>query len=422
MVHSITLLGSSSGRNAGDAALISGIMDSVDAEAGRRLLYEIPTINRNYIYHNYQNRVRAIGMMPWDLSVKMLGVPTYQSLMRTDLSLIFDAILFDRSLYNPLFNYLSTIRFLLPQAKRKGKLLGCFNVGVGPIKTDAGRSMLRHVCELMDFITVRDESSYNLLREAGIQNPRVMVTADAAIAVRVPPRERVDAILRELGLGEDEEFFAPNVSMYLDTWADKNGADKNGDQKGSIGRERFVEMYAEALNRFIAETGVRIAFVSTYHDDVPLADAIIAKLKSPKPVVHMSNKKYNHYDIKGVLGRAAMLFGMRLHAVILSSSELTPVIALPHQPKVNHYLKSLGLNHYSMGFDDFSAESLFDLMIRGWREKAEIRNVLTQNIPVLRERATRAARLVARLAGGEGVDTAYAAINAEATPLIAAAG
>jgi len=99
-IHSVTLLGSSSGRNAGDAAIMSGVMDSVDAAVGSRLLYEIPTIKPEFVRNNYQNDVRPVSMLPWNFSVKMLGLPTYRSVMRTDLSLVFDAVLFDRSLYN----------------------------------------------------------------------------------------------------------------------------------------------------------------------------------------------------------------------------------------------------------------------------------------------------------------------------------
>ncbi|RIK99934.1 MAG: hypothetical protein DCC75_14225, partial [Proteobacteria bacterium] len=169
-INSITLLGSSSGRNAGDAALISGIMDSIDAALGKRVLYEIPTIKPEFILNNYKNNVKPISMLPWHLSVKMLGLPTYQSIMRTDLTLVFDAILFDRSLYNPLFNYLSTLYVLLPRAKRRGKRLGCYNVSAGPVSTESGRMMLKSVCEVMDFITVRDQASFDLLNSLGVSN------------------------------------------------------------------------------------------------------------------------------------------------------------------------------------------------------------------------------------------------------------
>ena len=128
MIRSISLLGSSSGRNAGDAALLSGIMDSIDSRLGRRLVYEIPTIRPNYVWHNYNNKVRPVSMLPWSLSVKMAGIPTVASILRSDLTMVFDAILFDKQLYNPLFNYLSTINFLLPLAKKFNKKLGFYNV------------------------------------------------------------------------------------------------------------------------------------------------------------------------------------------------------------------------------------------------------------------------------------------------------
>lgn len=135
MIDAVTLLGSSSGRNAGDAALLSGIMDSIDEACGRRLLYEIPSPNPDFIRGSYANRVRPISMQPWNGSVGMLGVPTYRSIRRTDLTLVFDAILFDRWLYNPLFNYLLPLHVLLPRAHRRGKRLGFFNVGLGPVNT-----------------------------------------------------------------------------------------------------------------------------------------------------------------------------------------------------------------------------------------------------------------------------------------------
>ena len=91
MFGSATLLGSSSGRNTGDAALISSIMQAVNASCESNLLYEIPTIRPSYIRNNYREKVKPVGMLPWNFSIKMLGIPTYRSIMRTDLTLIFDS-------------------------------------------------------------------------------------------------------------------------------------------------------------------------------------------------------------------------------------------------------------------------------------------------------------------------------------------
>ena len=63
-VQSITLIGSSSGRNAGDAALMSSIMDAVDAACGEDLRYEIPTIRPSYIRDHYRANARAVPTRP----------------------------------------------------------------------------------------------------------------------------------------------------------------------------------------------------------------------------------------------------------------------------------------------------------------------------------------------------------------------
>jgi polysaccharide pyruvyl transferase WcaK-like protein len=407
MISSISLLGSSSGRNAGDAALISGIMDSLDNEFGTRLLYEIPTIKPEFIWQNYQNRVRPISMLPWAGSIKMLGVPTLASLMRTDLSMIFDAILFDKQLFNPLFNYLSTLSLLLPLAKKRGKKLGCFNVGAGPVTTPRGQAMLRDVCELMDFITVRDEDSLKILRGIGVQNPNLVVTADAAMTVTPSPSQRVDDILASVGMpvGQkaDQEILGINISAYLDSWVSPD--------RTPMGKERFIKIYSEALSKVLKELRVPALYVCTQYHDVAVTRELMAATKSPAHQALVSNRELSHYDIKGVLGRLGLLFGMRLHAVILASSGFTPVIALPHQPKVNHYLRTLGLEDRAMSFDNFTVDGIASHILKAWSERQAIRRQLEARIPAQKEKSLLAAKLVHALHKGESIGSALARIE-----------
>lgn len=405
MINSITLLGSSSGRNAGDAALIAGIMDSVDESCSRRLLYEIPTIKPSFIRNSYHNRTLPIGMLPWNCSVKMLGVPTYRSIMRSDLTLVFDAILFDRSLYNPLFNYLSTLALLLPPAKRAGKRMGFFNVSAGPVTTPAGREMLKRVGSLMDFITVRDQNSYELLKSIGIVEQPILITADAALTMRPAPEERVNSILQSLGFNPQEEILGINVSAYLDTWA--------GGDRESMGKEKFLTSYSNALNRVLNQLGVSVLFVSTQHHDVPLTLELMKRISAPVKKAHISNIECTHYEIMGVLGKLSLLFGMRLHATILASAGLTPVLALPHQPKVSHYFRTLGIEEYALTFDNYSEENLERHLLRGWTERPKIRALLEKNIPVSRAKAKQAARLVAALSEGSDVSRVISDLKKE---------
>ncbi|MBP7274846.1 MAG: polysaccharide pyruvyl transferase family protein [Kiritimatiellae bacterium] len=406
MLTSATLLGSSSGRNAGDAALISGIMNAVDHAIGAPLRYEIPTIRPGYIRDNYPNHTVPISMMPWSGSLKMLGLPTLRSVLRTDITLIFDAILFDRSLFNPLFNFMSSLHLMLPYARRKGKRMACYNVGTGPVTTPTGRRMLRELAELMDFITVRDRDSFDILQDIGVQNPRILITADAALNAPASDRSHAEGLLKGLGLPVDGEILGININAYLDTWAGPNIT--------PMGREKFLAAYAAALNRVLAEIRAPTLFVCTQHLDVDITRELMRRVRSPERMAIITNREHNHCDIKAVLARLALLFGMRLHCMILSSSEHTPVVGLAYQPKNQHYFNTLELPDSCMGFENFSEDQLYRHLMRGWERRAEIRAHLDRVIPVLQQRALQGAELVAALHRGEDSDRAFRAAAARA--------
>jgi polysaccharide pyruvyl transferase WcaK-like protein len=393
MIKSITLLGSSSGRNAGDAALLSGIMDSIDQTLGRRVVYEIPTIKPNYVWHNYHNKVRPISMLPWAGSVKMFGIPTMTSILRSDLVMIFDAILFDRSLYNPLFNYLSTINVLLPIAKRFNQKLGFYNVGVGPIKTKAGAKMLKQVADIMDFITVRDTESLNLLRECGVEHNRITLTADAALSVAGSGKEDAQKILKQHGLDPQKEILALNFSKYIDTWAQKEG--------GSMGKEAFVKLASEAITKTNQRLNTQLAFICTQYHDVPLTREIMAKVEGNQPKAIFTNIDYNHYQIKALLAEVSLLLGMRLHATILATAASTPAVALPHQPKVAHYFNRLGLQSEILSFDGFSADGLANALVTAWEKKDQTRAQLDRVMPAMKAQAHYASKFVEAIDKGE---------------------
>jgi polysaccharide pyruvyl transferase WcaK-like protein len=400
MLNSVTLLGSSSGRNAGDAALIDGIMDCVDTSCGKQLLYEIPTIKPSYINNNYHQRVLPISMLPWNLSLKMLGLPTYRSIMRTDISLVFDAILFDRSLYNPLFNFMSTLALILPRAKKNGKKMAFFNVGTGPVDTPTGRSMLRDLADMMDFITVRDKDSLDILKDIGVKNKRVLLTADAALNVLSSNKERVDDLIKSAGIKDpEEEILGINVNAYIDTWARP--------KRPSMGEEAFVSVFSKALNTALQELKVPLLFISTQHHDVDITKKVMRKISSTNPIGLISNTTCNHRDIKGVLSRLSMLCAMRLHAMILATSELVPTVGIAYQPKCEYYFRSLDLDDYMLTFSNFTVNSLTDHILRGWTERKTITSRLNSNIPILKQEALKAGKLVAAISRGENLDNTF---------------
>lgn len=394
-INSITILGSSSGRNAGDAALLSGIMDCIDHACGKRMLYEIPTYCPPYIWHNYQNKTRPISMLPWHGTVGMLGFPTFNSIRRSHLTIIYDAMLFDRKLWNPLTNYMSSAWAYLKFLKRRGSLVGFYNVGAGPVTTPWGKKMLRELAELADFITVREVDSLNLLADMGINEEKMLVTADNAIPVVASPEEKIRAIFSELQMPFGEDILAININSYLNSWT--------GLGQDALTSEEFIRVYSAALNEFLQETPLPVLFVATQHSDVPITTKLMEAVHAPRGKAVFSNIGYNHHDVKGVLEHVSMLFGMRLHANILATSALTPAVALVFQQKVKSYYDLLGLPENVMSFADFSKDSLVKMLRYGWENRVAVRDTLKQVIPILSDETAKSAEIVAAINRGEDI-------------------
>jgi polysaccharide pyruvyl transferase WcaK-like protein len=389
MINSITILGSSSGRNAGDAALISGIMEAVDQKLNRKVRYEIPTlypefVNKTYTSHN----VCPINVMPWTGSLKLFGIPTYRSVTRTDMSLVFDAVLFDRSLFNPMFNFLSSLYVLLPAAKKSGKRVGLYNCGVGPIKTALGAKMLKKITDVCDFITVREEGSAKVLLDLGVSKDRIILTADAALNAPAVSQAETTRLLSEIGINKHPEVLAININIYLDTWAE--------DSSGQLTQERFLEIMSQGINTAAEKIDAPILLVSTMHKDIELTQMLKARLKCKQPIYIIDNKQYNHYQLKGIFSHISLLYAMRLHAIILASSAGAPVAGLAYQPKVTHYFEQLGLQDYCNGFRKFSGDSVAEQLLKAWGDRHKIKLTLDQKMPELKQKAFIAAECVAR--------------------------
>jgi polysaccharide pyruvyl transferase WcaK-like protein len=386
-VKTVCLLGSSSGRNAGDAALIGAIMHDMDQASQVPLRYEVPTTNPKYLKKYYTDHdVRPIPIMPWNASIRILGWTTYRAIQRADLIIIFDAVLFDRSLLNPLFNFMAPLYLMLPRARRKGVKMGMYDVGIGPVSSDLGKHMLRTLVDQMDFVTVRDEGSIDVLKEAGAYKDEVILAADAAVNAPFSSPEEVARQFKEHDIDYDREFIAININPYLASWADTKSA--------GLDKSTFLTAYAAALRDVWAKTKVPYLFVCTQHMDVDITTELQDRLEPEMTIGRFSNRYCGHQDIKGALGRASLTIGMRLHSIILAASMCVPVVGLAYQPKVKYFLESNGLDDYCLHFDDFSADSLSSIILRAWQNRDQTRSHLERRVPELQA----AARIPAGLA------------------------
>lgn len=390
----ICVIGNFSGRNAGDAAILDGLMADVH-RLSRDVVFDVPTINPGFVRRQYPGLpVEPRGMLPWNLSVKIFGWPVLASIRRSEVVLVTDAILFDRQLFNPFYNYLSTMALVLPWARRRGKPVILYNVSLGPVSTKPGIACLRRVVQAASHVVVRDPESVETCARAGIALPGAETGADCALNVPATSGAALDRIFEQEDLaGPGAPFLTVNINSYLDVFLRR---------ARRTGEADFIRLMATTIDRLIQDLKVRVVFVETQPMDLALARKVYSAVRQQGSIRMIDNRTYSHRDLAGVFSRAQMHIGMRTHSLILASAMHTPVIGIICTPKNRGYMRSIQQDPRMIEFDDFTAERFLDLCRATWSQRGGIRAELDRIIPREQEKARRTARLLLPYLDGTG--------------------
>lgn len=380
----ITLLGSNSGNNLGDAAIMSAILDVVTEELPDAEFY-VPSTNPKFTDENYGNvyNVKGINVMPWTGSIRLLGIPTFSCLAKSDVALICDGIIFGKNLFNPAFNFLITLIFLLPWAKLTGCKLVCYSCGIGPFPGYWSRIFARWVINGSDLVIMRENDSKKLAQEIGVTQP-IEVTGDAAFVNKISTPERAEEICREEGIDLDKPIFGINVTKYIDGWLAK-------DERVSD-RSAFLDTLATAINT--ANESLAGAFQPVLFSTHPMDEAFAYSLgeKIEGKVIH--NSKYLSHDIQAVMKRSELFIGMRFHSLVLSSAVEVPIIGLIYAPKVRGYMRLLDCEEYGLELAQLTPGTLADKISTAWEDRVDLKKKQMMIVDDLKAGARRAARTI----------------------------
>jgi len=382
----ITLLGSNSGNNLGDAAIMSSILESFskflpDAE------FFVPTPKPQFIEEHYGERynVKGVNIMPWTGSLRFIGFPTFAALAKSDIALICDGIIFGKKLWNPAFNFLIVLIFVVPIARLLGCKVICYSCGIGPFPSWISKVFAKWVLNGCDTVIMREHDSANLARSIGVSKP-IQVTGDAAFINPVSNETRGEEILRMEGIDARKPILGVNVTSYFDTWlsADERLTDKSS----------FLTMLAQGISEANLKLGdaYQVVVFSTHPMDDPTVHDF-AKLVGGKVIL---NRVYLSHDIQAVMRKCDLFIGMRFHSVILASAVETPILGLIYAPKVRGYFRLLGCEEYGLELSTLTANSLSDALVSAWIKRDELKSIQKRVIDDLKRGAHKACEEVCR--------------------------
>ncbi|MEJ2744696.1 MAG: polysaccharide pyruvyl transferase family protein [bacterium] len=295
--------------------------------------------------------------------------------------------MFERRLYDPTHNYLLTLSYVLPLARRRGIPIILYNMSLGPVKTGKGTACLKRILSCSDLIITRDAESQDLARRLGVGNDRLRRGADCALNVVPSDENRLGEIMRRERFWTDKRpIVGFNINSYLDTDVRTGG-------KG-IDRDYVLRAMSAVIDKTISTLDVNVLLVVTQPMDLNISTQLMNRVTQSDRVRLISNKEYSHGDLAKVLSKCAIVTAFRTHCLILASAMGVPVAGIVSYPKNRGYLRSIDMGDQLLEFDAFNEDNLWGLVERTWNDREELRRRLLPSIEREKGRAKMSAELI----------------------------
>lgn len=382
-MKTVMVLGSFSGNNAGDAAILMSLISDI-SEISPKTRFLVPTLRPSFITKNFSPSVQPIDIKPWKLSLKLLGLPVLFHIKKADIILITDAICFDVHLWNPLDNNLFALATISWVAKLLKKPVVFFNNGVGPLNTKLGKKIMRYVGYNADLIILRDEDSKKLLHSIGVRKD-ITVKADSALNLQSSSDETIKKVLKENNIPQNKKFIGINVTKYADSWLKKG--------ESTIGKKRYQEIIANVSDALVKKFNIPILFIPTHPMDCPFTRDVYNLMKE-KDNAYIISRHYTPDKICGLLKLCEFMIGTRFHSTVLSSAMHTPFISIIYTPKNRSLMKQLGIEEYGIEFKDLSEKRLFTLSEKLWNDSKNAKSQISTVVDKEKKKAKDTASIV----------------------------
>ena len=351
----ITISGYYGFKNAGDEAVLAGIIKALRAQPGGDEI-DIDVLSIDPAETTSTHGVSA--------SHRYKAAALLKALSKTDLLLSGGgSLLQDVTSAHGIFYYAGVVRL----AQLMGKKTMFIGQGVGPLNLPRSRKLVAGVANRLGAVTVRDPESLALLKEIGVDKPSMEVTADPALLLPEP---------RSVGQ-------SGKIVFSLRPW--HSGATDLTDRLVDAARSLGPSIQAETLSmQPEIDYPVMTEFARKWVDrgGSPTSTAAVGD----------SNRLPAIID---ALASAELVVAMRLHALILAAGAGIPAVALSYDPKVRSFMQFSGQEDAVVDVE--KATDLTELLGKVWTTRHERAARLRERIPGMRAAAMRNAEIAMSL-------------------------
>lgn len=364
--------------NAGDEAILAALTDGIKQHIPHS---SIGVYSANIEETEHTHGVKAYSFFGIDFKSIIKGILrksriTYLksvfNFFKTDIVVIGGGgLFFDSPETNKwIYGYIN----LIHRAKRFGKKVALVGISVGPLHHKDSEIAIATAFNRVDLISVRDQSSRELLIKCGVDAAKINVIPDLVFTLAPASDERVNDILR------NEQFIVDGKKNIVLTPCCYNTE-----------REGWHKQYAEFCSTAIETLSANIWFIpmqrNNAHDDLSAINEIIALLPNEaKSSIFTLKGIYSAREVQGIIGKADFALAERLHGSIMAINGKIPVRSIAYMPKVTGVLELAQLHESLIGMEDFLDGSAHDSLINAAK-------ALMQTTPNFDQKFTAAIRL-----------------------------
>lgn len=283
------------------------------------------------------------------------------------------SLLQDQTSTRSLLYYLFMIRLALHYNKK----VMLYANGIGPINSENNVRRVKRIVNKVDLITLREEDSLKLLKNIGINKPKILLTADPVLTTK--PKEEV--FINDIFIKEEIPLDTKLIGVNIRKW------------KWSVDLKTQL---AKSLEYIYNKYELLPLFIPMSHEDIDIILETAGLLNTPYSIL---SNIYEPEELIGIMGRLDMVIAMRLHTLIYASIAATPMIGLIYDPKIKGYLDYIG-QHAAGNVENIESRMINDKVDLIMTNYLEEKNNLELKMYKMKEKAKENVKLAYELMKG----------------------
>ncbi len=222
-----------------------------------------------------------------------------------------------------------------------------YGQGIGPIRRQINRKLIRFSLSRANLIIVRDRQSQMLLDEIGISKELVSVFADPSFLIK--GEKLPDNIYKKFQIEESQpEVLHDNMVIGVVL--------RNCKEIEQDYNKKIIQL-AKIADHLITKYKARLIFLPFQLDnDLALINDIIKNMENTS--VHCLDQEIKPAQMLMLFSKLSLIIGMRFHAILFATMNGNPFIAIDYDPKVKNYVSALGLSELLLNIGQLTIKNV----------------------------------------------------------------